>query len=499
MTPRSGLLPKVITLVPLAALSVVAAVEVVRTPTADVSATVGRSSDQVATSTPGPSAVQVPPPGALVVPSTTPTPASVSRQVRPVVGDRVVAVTALAAPAIPPIALAAYQRAATVIDTADPTCHLDWSLIAAIGRVESDHGNHAGSRLDATGRATPDIIGPRLTGRHATLRVPDTDAGALDGDKRFDHAVGPMQFLPATWSTVGVDADGDGRRDPEDIDDAALAAAVYLCSGPDDLSTDAGRQAAVLRYNHSASYVRTVLGVASAYQTGAGVDTAVPALFLTRTAVVLPHVVIEGTAPQQYTEPASGKRHKRRHRHAATAVPHGVVPAGLHPSGGQHGAQPPASDPTPGQPPVSDQPSSSGQPSPSGSPTPDQPSTPAAATPDQLNALCKGSVEAQYPQATAAAHDQAIITCAQQLAGQTPDQATANVAQVVRDLAGQIDGLTPPTDPPSPSPTDPSTPATPSDPGTPTDPGSPSGSATSSDPGTSSDTGAPSDPATPGS
>ena len=50
-----------------------------------------------------------------------------------------------------------------------------------------------------------------------------------------------MQFIPSTWAVVGVDADGDGERNPQDIDDAALAAAVYLCSGNEDLSTDAGR------------------------------------------------------------------------------------------------------------------------------------------------------------------------------------------------------------------------------------------------------------------
>ena len=44
-----------------------------------------------------------------------------------------------------------------------------------------------------------------------------------------------MQFIPSTWSIVGVDADNDGQRNPQDVDDAALASAVYLCSGADDL------------------------------------------------------------------------------------------------------------------------------------------------------------------------------------------------------------------------------------------------------------------------
>jgi hypothetical protein len=77
-----------------------------------------------------------------------------------------------------------------------------------------------------------------------------------------------MQFLPSTWSVVGVDADGDGVRNPQDIDDAALGTAVYLCSGSDDLGTDAGRHAAVYRYNHSPSYVDMVLAIRDAYLQG---------------------------------------------------------------------------------------------------------------------------------------------------------------------------------------------------------------------------------------
>ena len=68
-----------------------------------------------------------------------------------------------------------------------------------------------------------------------------------------------MQFIPSTWSVVGVDADGDAQRNPQDIDDASLATAVYLCSGDDDLATDAGQRAAVYRYNHSQEYVDLVL------------------------------------------------------------------------------------------------------------------------------------------------------------------------------------------------------------------------------------------------
>ena len=169
---------------------------------------------------------------------------------------------------IPAAALAAYQRAASVIDKADTSCHLGWQLLAAIGRIESDHGRTGGNALNAQGIATPGIFGPQLNGGDGTTSIADTDGGDFDGDTSFDRAVGPMQFIPSTWSVVGVDADGDGQRNPQDINDAALATAVYLCSGSDDLSTTAGQERAVFRYNHSQSYVDTVLGVANAYLAG---------------------------------------------------------------------------------------------------------------------------------------------------------------------------------------------------------------------------------------
>src|SRR4051794_24515739 len=166
---------------------------------------------------------------------------------------------------IPAAALAAYQRAETVINAADKSCHLSWQLIAAIGRVESDHGRTNGNTLDSHGIARPGIYGVALDGRRSTTRIADTDAGQYDADAKFDRAIGPMQFIPSTWSVVGVDADGDGQRNPQDIDDAALATAVYLCSGPDDLATAAGQRSAVFRYNHSNSYVDLVLSIMSAY------------------------------------------------------------------------------------------------------------------------------------------------------------------------------------------------------------------------------------------
>ncbi len=181
-------------------------------------------------------------------------------------GDAIVASSS--ANGIPAAALAAYQRAAQVIDAADTSCNIDWTLIAAIGRVESDHGRYGGNTLSAKGVSTPGIFGIPLDGSNGTSKISDTDAAQLDDDPVFDRAVGPMQFIPSTWSVVGVDGDGDGVRNPQDIDDAALATAVYLCSGDEDLSTLPGQRSSVYRYNHSQAYVDLVLSIMRAYGTG---------------------------------------------------------------------------------------------------------------------------------------------------------------------------------------------------------------------------------------
>ena len=169
---------------------------------------------------------------------------------------------------IPAAALAAYQRAAQVIGTADASCKIEWPLVAAIGRVESDHGRYGGNVLSAEGVSQPGIYGIPLDGSNGTARISDTDAGQYDNDETFDRAVGPMQFIPSTWSVVGVDGDGDGKRNPQDIDDAALATAVYLCSGDEDLSTRAGQESAVFRYNNSDEYVSLVLSIMETYASG---------------------------------------------------------------------------------------------------------------------------------------------------------------------------------------------------------------------------------------
>ncbi|MCW2668795.1 MAG: Lytic transglycosylase catalytic [Frankiales bacterium] len=104
---------------------------------------------------------------------------------------------------------------------------LSWKVLAAIGQVESDHGRN---------------VGP-------------SSAGAL----------GPMQFMPATWAEYAVDGDGDGKADIMNPYDAVPAAALYLCRNGAGLGGQALYDA-IFNYNHADWYVREVLAIAAAYR-----------------------------------------------------------------------------------------------------------------------------------------------------------------------------------------------------------------------------------------
>ncbi|HEY8544260.1 MAG TPA: lytic transglycosylase domain-containing protein, partial [Acidimicrobiales bacterium] len=169
---------------------------------------------------------------------------------------------------IPEVALRAYTRAQETMAVTDPGCGISWSLLAAIGRVESNHGRYGGAELRADGYGTRKIRGIPLDGRPGIALIRDTDDGTLDGDPVYDRAVGPMQFIPTSWWAVAADGNGDGRRDPDNIFDAALGSATYLCAGDADLRDRAQRAQAVFRYNHSQDYVDTVMALADAYERG---------------------------------------------------------------------------------------------------------------------------------------------------------------------------------------------------------------------------------------
>jgi hypothetical protein len=102
---------------------------------------------------------------------------------------------------------------------------LPWNVLAGIGQVETDHGQNKNV----------------------------SSAGAM----------GPMQFMPATWAVYGVDGDGDGVANILDQADAIFSAAHYLCA--DGGGNSATLYQAIFAYNHSDFYVNTVLGVAAQY------------------------------------------------------------------------------------------------------------------------------------------------------------------------------------------------------------------------------------------
>ena len=166
---------------------------------------------------------------------------------------------------VSPIALQAYGFAQLRAQQTLPGCHLTWTTLAGIGKVESGHGREGGAFLLPDGRSLPPIIGAALDGTGGRALVKDTDHGVLDGDPVYDRAVGPMQFIPDTWNKYQVDADGDGVSDPNDINDASLAAADYLCAGGRNLSDGPSWWSAVLSYNAVRAYAMDVFNAANDY------------------------------------------------------------------------------------------------------------------------------------------------------------------------------------------------------------------------------------------
>jgi hypothetical protein len=94
---------------------------------------------------------------------------------------------------IPVVAVQAYGYAELVLSRTKPSCHLSWTTIAALAKVESSHGAANGAVLSTDGTAMPAILGLPLDGKGGRQLVPDTDRGALDQDTTYDRAVGPLR------------------------------------------------------------------------------------------------------------------------------------------------------------------------------------------------------------------------------------------------------------------------------------------------------------------
>ena len=165
---------------------------------------------------------------------------------------------------IPMIALNAYQNAERMMASSYPGCGISWNLLAGIGRIESMHAN--GGATDASGSAVRPIYGPTLDGTLPGNEV--IEMGRNANRVVYARAMGPMQFLPGTWSRYASDGNGDGKADVQNVFDASLAAARYLCSGGLNLRDQSQVMTAILRYNNSVAYAQNVLGWAAAYATG---------------------------------------------------------------------------------------------------------------------------------------------------------------------------------------------------------------------------------------
>ncbi|MGC5005069.1 lytic transglycosylase domain-containing protein [Streptomyces sp. DT203] len=221
--------------------------------------------------------------------------------------------------ALPAILLAAYRQAEGELADSRPGCRLRRQLLAAIGQVES--GQARGGLVRADGTTLVPILGPRLDGNGFAV-IRDSDGGAYDGDVAYDRAVGPMQFIPSTWGIWGADGNGDGRSDPGNIYDAALAAGRYLCAGGRDLSRAADLDRAILGYNRSSAYLRTVKAWFAYYLDGHRV------------------VADQGSGPAVRPRPKATK--KPRATASSTAPGH---PAGV--SETPNSSPPPSSSPSP--------------------------------------------------------------------------------------------------------------------------------------------------------
>ena len=250
---------------------------------------------------------------------------------------------------IPPVAMQAYRNAAQQLARTAPGCHIAWWLVAGIGFVESGHAASGGSHQAGwSGVARPPIYGPVLNGSHGYLPIRDTDNGAYDGDRRWDRAVGPMQFLPSTWRSWGPHV-GSGLASPQNIRAAATATAGYLCAGGLDLSQPRAMALAVYSYNHSFDYVRLVLSVAARYAGSTPDELGVNLL------------------PRDHPH----KKHHGRHHHARHRSAHHRDRTGTSGSGGDSGAGATSSGATPtASPSPSAAPTSSPAPAPTTEPIP---------------------------------------------------------------------------------------------------------------------------------
>lgn len=163
---------------------------------------------------------------------------------------------------IPEVIFRSYVSASARTGEVSGGCEVRWTILAGIGKVEANHGRTHGSQttFSEDGDVRPLIIGQPLDGISGTTAVPDSDQGRWDHDRVWDHAVGPMQFIPSSWQSFGRDGNNDAEQDPHNAFDAALGAVAHLCvSAPGDYQERDALARALYAYNRSASYVDEVI------------------------------------------------------------------------------------------------------------------------------------------------------------------------------------------------------------------------------------------------
>ncbi|WP_121894619.1 transglycosylase SLT domain-containing protein [Streptomyces shenzhenensis] len=237
---------------------------------------------------------------------------------------------------LPALALEAYQRAADEQAIRTPGCHLPWTLLAAIGQVESHHARNGA--LTSEGFTTSRILGPVLNGG-LFAALPDSDRGTYDGDTTWDRAVGPMQFIPSTWKRWGTTTRPTLDADPNNIFDATTTAAAYLCADNRDLNDPQQLNRAILSYNPSEIYVRDVLAWNAAYASGHSVAALPPMTVPAFDSGESGPVGMPVTGQPSPPAPAG--------QVVAASLPRDTGPSGSasRPAGGWKGTQPPRSTP----------------------------------------------------------------------------------------------------------------------------------------------------------
>jgi membrane-bound lytic murein transglycosylase B len=108
-------------------------------------------------------------------------------------------------------------------------------------------------------------LGPQGPAVLAGINAVETGFGQNLGPSSAG-AIGWMQFMPSSWETYGVDANGDGVKDPNNPEDAIFAAAGYLSVA----GMPADTYGAIFAYNHADWYVEEVLANAGCYAAEVG-------------------------------------------------------------------------------------------------------------------------------------------------------------------------------------------------------------------------------------